>query len=50
MESPNNLNQCACIAEVIGSSPLPPTIVFVLKEEFPLRTLLEMLLGPGSFS
>ena len=34
------------IAEVTGSSPVPPIIASVLSEELLLRELLEAVLGP----
>jgi hypothetical protein len=38
--------RCHIIAEVTGSSPVPPTIAPVLSEELLLRELLEAVLGP----
>jgi len=40
------LECCVDIAEVTGSSPVPPTIASVLSEELLLRELLEAVLGP----
>jgi hypothetical protein len=34
------------IAEVTGSSPVPPTIALVLGQDLPLSVVLEALLGP----
>jgi hypothetical protein len=42
-------NRVHSIAEVIGSSPLPPICSSVyINEELPLRSLLEVLLGSES--
>ena len=34
-------NQCHIIAEVTGSSPVPPTIASVLGQDLPLSVVLE---------
>jgi len=40
------VERCVDIAEVTGSSPVPPTIASVLSGELLLRELLEAVLGP----